>query len=241
MTLWVTAASFAASSTVPSSDSILGETERRQELIRSLAGNIIREIIADKETTAQLQGKFYWQSPCFRFDFHKPEETSIIYDGQRLVTRRPAEHEATVKEVPDPVEFQASTQTPWLPAIGVFRRDFAFELVGQGPVEGQDVWVLEGSNQDTGKATRRVMIWIDRAKSIPWRVETYGAGEGPTTIYLVDSLAMVDSVYLPVRFSNWVGMQGSVLHLTTHLSRLRLNEPLTAELFKTDVSEGPGR
>jgi outer membrane lipoprotein-sorting protein len=205
-----------------------------QSLVTTVAADIEREISADDSSTA-IAGKLFWQYPKYRMDLTQPEEMHIIFDGQRLLTRIPSEKELRVKDVANQGDLEATGETPWLPSLSTLRSSYDFRVVGQGPIEGNDVWVLEGAARDTANATRRVMVWITKSNSDPLRLETYGAGESPTTIYLVDSMETVESIRIPVRFQTWAGLGSSTLHTTTAYSRIRLNQELDDELFRIEL------
>jgi outer membrane lipoprotein-sorting protein len=223
---------------LPSADSLVGVVSANQLLVNNLAADIEREISTGDSNTASLTGKFYWQYPKFRLDVTRPKEMHMVFDGQRLLTRVPSEKELRVKEVSDQAEFEASGETPWLPSLTAYRSKYDFKLVGQGPIEGKDVWVLEGKAQDSSSAVQRVMIWIDKSNADPLRLETYGNGAAPTSIYLVDSLEEVDSIRVPVQFQTWAGLGESTLHTTTTFSRVRVNSELDEELFRVNL---PGK
>jgi len=223
--------------TFPSPDSLIAAVDSAQQQITSMAGTITREITSLESPVTELYGKFYWHKQRYRLDFITPQECHVIFDGHRILINRPAEHEFTVKEIVHPLRASADLATPWFPSLQALKGDFAFGLVGHGEIEGCSVWVLEGTTPDTAKHPNRVMLWIDQILLQPLRVETYDGGTHPTSIYLIDSLAVFDSTRVPVKFRNWLGIGGDAVEVTTVLSGLRLNFPLPDDLFQIKLPQ----
>ncbi len=218
----------------PSPDSLVRAADSAHR-VASLAGTITRSISSFDEPGTELYGKFYWQDNNYRFDFSEPEELHVVFDGSRIIIDRPARHETTIREVAGSLEPGYETASPWLPSLRRLSVEYAFELVGHGPVEGQPVWVLEGTAADTARRPARLMLWLDQASLQVLRMETYGAGENPTTIFLVDSSATIGSALVPVRFRNWLGVEGDAIEVETRLSGIRAGVPIPDSLFRLEL------
>lgn len=178
-----------------------------------------------------MLGKFYWSDPNYRLDFSDPEPMTVLFNSHSLKVIRPEKNETVTRDLEHPAGIGHSPASPWFPSIGGLLDAYAFRLKGQGPIKDHDVWVLEGAAQDTARHPSRVMLWLDKATSEPLRMETYDGGEFPTSIFLVDSTAVFDSLRVPVRFRNWVGLESGTIEVTTALSGVRLNPVLHDTLF----------
>ena len=117
------------------------------------------------------------------------------------------------------------------------RKRFKFDLIWQGDVKSYKVYLLEGKGNESGIS--KVLVWIDQNRFVPLRLETFGSGQYPTTIYQVDSLSFVGNrSWQPVRYRLFLGIETGTITITSRLTRVKVDEEIPDSVFEIQT---PGK
>ncbi|MEO0226229.1 MAG: outer-membrane lipoprotein carrier protein LolA [candidate division WOR-3 bacterium] len=218
-------------------DSILNEVDQRLARIRTIQGEIRREIHLSRAGKMEMVGKFYIVLPNrLRFDFALPDEQYFITDGRFLWVYNPEKNELITRDIGNiqPVEkhgigalmdFGASLLT-------LMSKNYSLKLDYKGRLLKYNIYLISGVARDTSSPTNKILIWIDQDNYLIRRFETYGKKGNLTSIYVVEKEKVFnDSITIPVQYEIRVGTKGGLMRIKNYLSLIELNTAIPESLF----------
>lgn len=219
-----------------SADEILVKTAEQLGTIQTIAGWLEREV-EGPGGKGEISGMFYYKSPDkLRINFSSPDYEEVVINGKSFIDYKPNKKEYTVRELPDSLELGNSFLGLKQTELEFFIRHFNFNLIWQGEVKHYQVYLLEGKGDESGVS--KVLLWIDQSRFIPLRLETYGKGKYPTTIYQVDSLSWVGERYwLPTLYRLFLGVEEGTITIKSRLSRIKIDEEIPDKTFEIPLPQ----
>ncbi len=212
----------------PPTESILAAVNKNLSTINTLSGEIERNIKSTRRGEIKLKGFFYYKSPDkLRLNLSEEE---IILNSETLLIREEKAKKYTLRIIDNPSK-EMNEYLDFRNSFFYLTERFQFKKIWEGEVKRYKVFLFEGRPK-TDTLFSKILLWIDKERFIPLRYETYTKGKNPTTIYVVDSLAKIDSIWLPLSYEIRKGTEEGVLVIKTLLQRLRLNIPLPNEIFE---------
>ncbi len=214
-----------------SAEDILNKTVENLGLVKTISGELEREV-EEPGGKAKISGMFYFKSPDkLRINFTNPYLEVVLINGRTFIDYKLKKKEYTVRDLPDSLELGNSFLGLKQAELEFFKERFKFNLIWQGEIKGYPVYVLEGKGSESGIS--KVLVWIEQNRYIPLRLETYGQGKYPMTIYQVDSLGFVGTRYWqPTIYRMFLGVEGGTITITSRLSRLRVDEEIPDNIFE---------
>lgn len=220
-----------------SPDSILANIDARLAKIKTIRGEIRRELTLGQSGRLEMIGKFYTVIPSkLRVDFALPEEQQLITNGRTLWTYTPAKNELITRDISaaQPNEKQGmgamidfgGTVTDLLTKGYDLKVDYTWKVLKY------NMWILKGLARDTMARVAKVLIWVDRDNFLIRRFETYGRKNKLTSIYVVEKdRSFEESTVIPTQFEMRIGTTEGLMKIRNYLSLLELNVELSDSIF----------
>lgn len=224
-------------------DSILRIVDSRLAVIKTINGEIRREVSVSRAGRFELIGKFYLVVPSkLRIDFAVPEEQTFTTDGRLLWVYTPQKKELLTRNVANiiPIEKQSmGAMMDFGSSIAqVLSKGYELKIDYQGKLVRYNVWVIRGVARDTMVSMQKILLWIDKDNFMVRRFESYGKKGNLFGIYLVEKERMFENeLYLPVQYEIRVGTKDGLMRIRNYLSLVEINKDIPESLFARPVLE----
>jgi len=226
-----------------SPDSILRVVDARLAQVKTIKGEIRRELSLGRAGRMETVGKFYMAMPSrLRVDLALPDEQQFVTDGKYLWVYTPEKNELVTRDISSllpPEKHGLGALMDFGSSIAaMLAQGFDLKVDYTGRLLKYNVWIIRGKTRDTTAGVSRILIWVDRDNFLIRRFETYGKKDKLTSIYLVEKdRAFEGGIILPVQYEMRVGIKEGLMRIRNYLSLVEVNTEISDSLFRAPQME----